>query len=59
LEFLAPECFFPRDRGRRNADNPTLLDADLKMIKDTIGNAYPPSIVHKLWLMLDQLPPNK
>lgn len=51
----------PQEKDRRGelsqgligATNPTLLDADLKMIKDAIGNAYPPSIVHKVWKMLD------
>ncbi len=40
-------------QGLIGATNPTLLDADVKMIKDAIGNAYPPSIVHKIWKMLD------
>ena len=51
----------PQEKDRRGelsqgligATNPTLLDADVKMIKDAIGNAYPPSIVHKVWKMLD------
>lgn len=52
----------PQEKDRRGelsqgligASNPILLDADVKMIKDAIGNAYPPSIVHKVWKMLDE-----
>lgn len=57
----------PQEKDRRGelsqgligATNPTLLDADVKMIKDAIGNAYPPSIVHKVWKMLDEKPEQK
>ena len=40
-------------QGLIGAKDPHLLDADKKTIKDAIGNAYPPSLVHKLWNMLD------
>jgi hypothetical protein len=51
----------PAEKDRRGeltqsligASEPKLLDADVKMIKDAVGNAYVPSLVHKLWQMLD------
>ncbi len=41
-------------QGLIGANNPHLLDSDLKTIKTVIGNAYPPSIVHRLWKMLEE-----
>lgn len=35
------------------ATQPKLLDSDVATIKTAIGNAYPPSIVHKIWKLLD------
>ena len=57
----------PQEKDRRGelgqgligATNPTLLESDKKMIRDTVGNAYPPSIVHKLWTLLDAKPAEK
>ena len=46
-------------QGLIGASNPTLLESDLKMIREAIGNAYPPSIVHKAWVLLDAEPAKK
>lgn len=51
----------PAERDRRgelaetliHAKDPSLLEADKKMIKDAIGGSFPPSLVHTLWKMLD------
>lgn len=54
----------PEEKDRRGelsqsligATDTKLLDSDIKTIKTAIGNAYPPSIVHKVWKLLDEKP---
>ena len=38
------------------ATHPVLLEADWRMIRNAIGNFYPPSIVHQAWKLLGDPP---